>query len=136
MARAMTYQLGPITLPAAAQLTPGHLCGINATTANAEACATEGLLAIGAVIQSEASAPYATLILPFGPIAELISDGAGAIAPGDILTVGATAGQVKVRTPADGTAHRTALAIALSAAAATQGLTVRAMLLPAHYIGA
>lgn len=129
-------QYNTFTLPAASQLTEGHVAGINASTGLAEACATEGAQAIGVVLASQAHAPFETTILAAGPTVDLISDGAGALAPGDPLTAGATAGQVKKRTPADGTTRRTTVAICLATVAATQGAPVRAMLTRYDYIGA
>lgn len=125
-----------MTLEAASQLTEGHIAGINASTGLAEAVATEGALAIGAVLSSEDASPFTTTILTYGPIVDLVSDGAGALAPGDPLCAGATAGQVKKRTPADGTSRRTVNALCLATVAATQGLRVRAMLLRNDYVGA
>ena len=129
------YQTPTITLEAAAQLTAGHVAGINATTGLAEACATEGALAVGVILESQDQAPYETTILAAGPVVDLITDGAGALAPGDPLTVGATAGQIKKRTPADGTTRRTLVGVCLATVAATQGLPVRAILTRCDYIG-
>jgi|GEM_PF-5453399 len=129
-------QTDTFTLEAASQLTEGHVAGINANTGLAEACATEGALAVGVILASQDQAPYETTILAAGPVVDLISDGAGALAPGDPLTVGATAGQIKKRTPADGNTRRTTVAICLATVAATQGLPVRAMLTRYDYVGA
>lgn len=124
------------TLEAASQLTPGYVAEINTTTAAAEHASADDVAQIGVILESLDEAPYETTILGFGPVVDLVSDGSGAIAPGDKLTAGGTAGQVKARAIADGTSARATVAIALANVAATQGLPVKAMLCHDHWVGA
>lgn len=80
-------------------------------------------------IGGETAAPYTSTVQLNG-IAQVESDGAGAIDEGDYLAIGATAGQVKTRARADGTTVRYFLGVALSPAAATQALLVDVLINP------
>lgn len=80
-------------------------------------------------IGGESAAPY-TSTLQISGIAQVESDGAGAIDEKDWLEAGATAGQAVTRALTDGTTLRYFAGRALSPAAATAGLMVDILLRP------
>lgn len=125
-----------ITMEAAASLSAG--VGVKIDTSGRAALASdEGADFIGVVVENggETAAPYSCVVQIDG-IATMISDGSGAIDEGENVTINGAAGKIKAVTPADGATLRGLCGVAMSPAAATDGLEVRVLLRPARYIGA
>lgn len=118
-----------ITVESAAALIPNRV--VTALNTGLYAHATAGQKIVGVVvgITGETAAPY-TASVQIDGIAQVQSDGAGAIDEGDELEAGATAGQVVTRARADGATLRAIGGVALSPAAATQALLVDMLIRP------
>lgn len=129
----MSRQTSPagltITIESAAALTLNRAVAIQ-TSGLGLAASTDGVVdGVVVAIGGETAAPY-TATVQLNGIAQVESDGAGAIDEGDYLAIGATAGQVKTRARADGATVRYFLGRALSPAAATAGLLVDVLIAP------
>lgn len=118
-----------ITVESTAALTLNRL--VSPATSGLWAHAAAGVLGVGVVVAigGETAAPYTSTVQISG-IAQVESDGAGAIDEYDMLEAGATAGQVVTRAKTDGATLRYFAGMALSPAAATQALLVDILLMP------
>jgi hypothetical protein len=129
----MPYQEPPITLEDDADLELYRVVKLDSAAPHMVAYAGADEQGIGVIIGQEGSAaPYLyTVETRAGYVVQCVSDGSGAIDEGDKLA-SAASGKVKKRTIADGTTTRYWVGIALSAAAATDGLLVDVLWLPQH----
>lgn len=124
-----------ITVESAAALTVNRVVAIATSGLWAHAAADTRIDGVVIAIGGETAAPY-TATVQIDGIAQVQSDGSGAIDEGDFLAAGATAGQVKTRAPADGATVRYYGGNALSPAAATQALLVDMLIRPQWGSGA
>lgn len=118
-----------ITVESAAALTLNRAVAVQTSGLFAHASTDGVCCGVVVAIGGETVAPF-TATVQLSGIAQVESDGAGAIDEGDFLAVGATAGQVKTRARADGTTVRYFVGQALSPAAATQALLVDVLINP------
>lgn len=118
-----------ITVESSAALTLNRLVSIATTGLFGHTAAGARAEGVVVAIGGETAAPY-TATVQLNGIAQVESDGAGAINEGDALEAGATAGQVAVRALTDGATLRYFAGVALSPAAATQALLVDILINP------
>lgn len=91
----------------------------------------------GVVVEpAQAGAAGNAVAVQCAGIAQIQSDGSAAIAPGDFVAIGNSAGQVRAVAPASGTNVRQIVGMALTGASNTAGLLVDVVLQPSVYIGA
>jgi hypothetical protein len=119
-----------ITFESASLLTANTIAALNTTTGLAEAAGADDTELIGVVVENNGAtaAPYFCKVRVNG-IAQVKSDGTGAIAPGDQIT-SAASGKGKKRTPASGSVLRRILGTALNNVAATADLLIDVFLHP------
>jgi len=117
-----------ITLEANAQISPNTIVSLNSSGQVAAAGADDTKI-IGVVMENNGpDAPYYAKVRVAG-IAQVKSDGSGAVAPGDQIA-SAASGKGKVRTPASGTTLRRLLGTALNSVAATSDLLIDVLVCP------
>lgn len=124
-----------ITVESSAALTLNRAVAIATTGLWAHSSADTRIDGVVIAIGGETAAPY-TATVQIDGVAQVESDGSGAIDEGDGLAAGATAGQVKTRAMTDGTTIRYWGGFALSPAAATQALLVDMLINPLSRGGA
>jgi hypothetical protein len=129
MARVISVDGGQLTMEDDADLGLNRFVKLDsAATGMIAYCGADELM-IGVVVAQEGSAaPYIYTVQYLG-VAQVESDGAGAIDEGDAIASGAN-GQCKKRAIADGATTRYWAGVALSPAAATAGLLVDVLLRP------
>lgn len=124
-----------ITVESSAALVVGMVVRAETSGLWAASAADTAVDGVVVAIGGETAAPY-TATVQLDGIAQVLSDGSGAIDEQDALCAGATAGYVKTRATTDGTTIRHFAGKALSPAAATVGLLVDMIIRPFHRGGA
>jgi len=122
-----------VTFEAASALVPNTFFSLNSSGV-AVASSADDLTYTGVVISTNGAtvAPFAITARLEG-IAQVQSDGSGAIAPADMITTAAS-GQAKKRVVASGAVRRRMAGQALSNVAATAGLLIDILLTPHEVI--